>query len=312
MYFRNRFSSGTSFIVYQQGMPRVGRIEVPMERKKQEFRCRRVLLECNVKVPGYSEMIIHGRVEGKDNDVGCGVIGPTGNESKSVLIGRCLVNDSKGRIPVRVMNTSPVRRKLKKGMEIALLEPIIQITDIEKHDDPRAPNKDEAVPEHVKELYERSVVSLNQEQRETVSNLLEDFKDVFSEGPNDLGLAKDVRHRIDTGDEQPIKQRRRNIPFAKRTEADRAVADMEKCGIIEPSSSPWCSPVVLVRKKDGTRRFCVDYRRLNHITKKDSFPIPRIDATLDALRGASWFSMLDLRSGYWQVELDSASKEEIW
>lgn len=297
-------------IDYQQGMLRVGRIEVPMERKKQEFCVRRVLLECNVKVPGYSEMIVCGRVEGKDNGVGCGVIGPTGNESKNLLIGRCVVNDSEGRIPVRVLNTSPVQRKLKKGMEIALLEPIIQISDLQKHDDPQTPNKNEAVPEHLKELYEKSAVNLNQEQREKVSYLLKSFKDVFSGGPNDLGLAKEVKHRIDTGDAQPVKQRPRNIPFAKRTEADRAVADMEKYGIVEPSSSPWCSPVVLVRKKDGTTRFCVDYRRLNHITKKDSFPIPRVDATLDALRGASWFSTLDLRSGYWQVELDSASKEK--
>ena len=139
-----------------------------MEGKKQDVRCRRVLIERNIKVLGYSEMIIHGRVEGKENDVGCGVIDPSGNKSKNLLIGRCLMDDSKGSIPVRVMNTSPVRRKLTRGMEIALLEPIIQITDIEKHDDSQAPNKDKVVLEHLKELDERSVVSLNEHQRESV------------------------------------------------------------------------------------------------------------------------------------------------
>ena len=85
---------------------------------------------------------------------------------------------------------------------------------------------------------------------------------------------------------------------------------MEKQGVVEPSTNPWSAPVVLVRKKDGSTRFCVDYRRLNGVTRKDSFPLPRLDVTLDALNGATWFSTLDLKSGYWQVELEAGAKEK--
>ncbi|KRY52588.1 Retrovirus-related Pol polyprotein from transposon [Trichinella britovi] len=81
-------------------------------------------------------------------------------------------------------------------------------------------------------------------------------------------------------------------------------------GLIEPAEGPWSSPVVLAKKKEGSSRFCVDYRRLNEVTRKDAQPLPRIDATLDALAGAKWFTTLDLASGYWQVEVDKRDREK--
>ena len=85
---------------------------------------------------------------------------------------------------------------------------------------------------------------------------------------------------------------------------------MQQQHVIEPSHSPWASPVVLVKKKDGSLRFCVDYRQLNSITKKDSYPLPRVDDLLDSLSDARWFSMLDLWCGYWQVELNPVDREK--
>ena len=93
------------------------------------------------------------------------------------------------------------------------------------------------------------------------------------------------------------------LSFPKRQAAEDKIREMAAGGVIEPSSSPWAAPAVLVKKKDGSWRFCVDYRRLNEVTRKDSYPLPRIDDALDYIGGSSWFSSLDLRSGYWQVEL---------
>ena len=96
----------------------------------------------------------------------------------------------------------------------------------------------------------------------------------------------------------------------KRAEADNHVQQMLKDGIIEPSSSAWVSPIVLVRKKDGSTRFCVDYRKLNDVTIKDSYPLPLADSCFDALSGSQWFSTLDLSSGYWQVAMAPEDREK--
>ena len=85
---------------------------------------------------------------------------------------------------------------------------------------------------------------------------------------------------------------------------------MLNAGIIEPSSSAWSSPIVFVTKKDGSIRYCIDYRKLNEVSRKDSYPLPRIDDSLDALRGSKWFSCLDLASGYWQVMMDPKDKDK--
>lgn len=137
-----------------------------------------------------------------------------------------------------------------------------------------------------------------------------DYDDIFAYTPDQLGRCLLVKHRIDTGDHLPIRLRSYRTSPTNREEIDKQINEMLENDVISLSVSPWAAPVVLVRKSDGTMRFCVDYRKINAITRKDSHPLPRISEALDALGGAQWFLTLDLWSGYWQIEMDEGSKEK--
>jgi hypothetical protein len=143
-----------------------------------------------------------------------------------------------------------------------------------------------------------------------LNELLTEYEDILARYDEDYGRTNKVYHRIDTGDARPIRQPPRRIPLAKQAEVKEMLDDMQRHGVIEESDSPWSSPVVLVKKKNGELRFYVDYRKLNDVTKKDCFPLPRIDDTLDKLAGAKWFSTLDLKSCYWQVDVHPDDKEK--
>ena len=145
--------------------------------------------------------------------------------------------------------------------------------------------------------------AITPQQQNILEHFLLDHADLFAVDGSELGCTQLVQHSIDTGDHSPIYQHPRRIPFALRDQVDEMVKDMLDQRIIKHSRSPWASPVVLVKKKDGSMRFCVDYRRLNSVTKRDVHPLPRIDDTLDVLAGARYFTTLDLASGYWQVEM---------
>ena len=151
-------------------------------------------------------------------------------------------------------------------------------------------------------------IKVSSTEQEALEELLLQNNDVFALSNDELGTTE-VTHSIDTGVHPPIKQPLRRIPYALRQTVDE-MDDMLRQEVIQPTSSPWGSPVVLVKKKDGSLRFCVDYRRLNTVTKRDVYPLPRVDDILEALAGARYFSTLDLASGYWQVTMDPAAREK--
>ncbi len=149
---------------------------------------------------------------------------------------------------------------------------------------------------------------LTTEQQHQARSLLSSWESIFAQHDNDLGHVTVVKHQIPLTDSTPIRQRHRRIPPAQYEEVRKHLKDMMAAGAIRESHSPYASPIVLVRKKDGSLRLCVDYRQLNSKTVRDNFPLPRIDETLDALYGAQWFSSMDLKSGYWQIEIEEADK----
>ena len=162
----------------------------------------------------------------------------------------------------------------------------------------------------IKKLVDDIDVDLTKQQRFKIRQLLHKNEDVFATKEQPFGRTELVTHKIVTETEMPIKQPVRRPPFHLRGEAQKEVEKMLDHGVIEPSESPWASPVVLVRKKDGTLRYCIDYRKLNSVTRKDSYPLPRIDESLDSLAETQYFSTLDLASGYWQIGLDDDARQK--
>ena len=147
-----------------------------------------------------------------------------------------------------------------------------------------------------------------EEQQYAARKLLCDYAEIFSKTDLDLGKCNVLKHNMQLTDQQPFKERYRRIPPHFFEEVKQHLQEMVEVGAIRKSFSPWTSAVVLVRKKDGGLRLCIDLRKLNNRTIKDGYSLPRIDDTLDCLHGAKWFSTLDLKSGYWQVELEEEAK----
>jgi hypothetical protein len=119
-----------------------------------------------------------------------------------------------------------------------------------------------------------------------------------------LGKSNIVKHRIDTGNHEPIARKAYREDKVKRKVVKEEVEKMFKQGVIRESYGPWSFPIIIVGKKDGTKRFCLDFRALNEITVTDAYPMPRIDNLLDSFRCAKYFTSLDLLSGYWQIEME--------
>ena len=215
------------------------------------------------------------------------------------------------RVPVVLKNLTCRKVVVKKG------EPIAHVTAANAVPAMLAPKAEqESLPklsknERIKRLFEKLDLSgmkdWGEEDQQKARDLLVEFHDLFALEELEMGRTNLIKHKIRLKDETPFKERYRRIPPQQYDEVRKHLDEMIKVGAIRKSQSPWASAVVLVRKKDGSLRFCIDLRKLNERTIKDAYGLPRIEDSLDVLNGAILFSSVDLKSGYWQVEMDESS-----
>ena len=146
-------------------------------------------------------------------------------------------------------------------------------------------------------------------EKSVLEELIKNYSDIFADDPKSPNKTTAVQHRIETPNEIVYLKPRR-IPFAWECDVDKQINEMLANNIIRPSMSPWNSPILIVKKPDGSNRFVCDYRNLNAITKKDTYPLPHIKDVIDKMSGAAFWTTLDAASAYWAVPLREEDKEK--
>ena len=271
----------------------------------------------NIFIPPCSEMI----VETKCNNINIRKAFARNykplTERACIFSAKGLIENSGGVIPIVLGNLSNKSCSLPRGTIVSLLEytdnqwsEYINILSEDSNNNTfpgeNSTKEDVSFPDEL----DWSNTNLDPLQLEEVKQLVKKFSNLFMKSKNGVGTTNCVSHSIDTGEALPVNQPPYRAGYKERQVIEDQVKDLLDRKLIQPSSSPWASPVVLVNKKDGSVRFCIDYRKLNQITIKDVYPLPRIDDCLNALGNAQYFSTFDLASGYWQIPMNEKDREK--
>jgi predicted aspartyl protease len=254
--------------------------------------------------------------------------------SPGVMLARTLLASDSADAYVRVANCGPTVCRIQAGDHLASAEAVPVVPERRKRGTSEGPesgpsgdgewstpdirdlnvqpsqHEDTSGYKHVEELVSTLPAELTADQRTRAADLIKSYAQVFSKSATDLGRNSMLPHRINTANHPPVRQPLRRQPYAHQAEIERNVQEMLAAKVIEPAASAWASNVLLVRKKDGSYRFCVDMRKVNELTIKDCYPLPRIDSCLESLGGSCYFSTLDLRSGYWQTEIHEEDRDK--
>ena len=279
-------------------------------------RCCRISVLDHIEIPPDTEVVVPAYVRGVIDRKGSGVIEADSKflQTKGLLVAKALVCPLTGTVPVRIANPYEHSYKLYKNTIVASYEPIepeqiVSVNCSRANENISETCSQTEIPDHLTDLYERSITCLDTEQQVHLRELLIKYQHIFSKDSHDLGRTSLVKHEIKLlPDTEPIKQHPYRLPLAKRQEVQDEIKAMAEKDLIEPSTSPWSSPVIAVPKKKGGIRICIDYRKLNQVTIPDSQPLPRCQDCLDALGGSKWFSTMDLRSGFHQLEIHESSR----
>ena len=305
---------------------------IPIQDHQGLWVSRRVLVRRTTIIPAASQGVVEACVEpGADLPRGkVVVVDPDGSLYEvPEVVPLSSIHEWRGEtFPVIIQNNSEVEVELNVDLVLGQLKSledssvgeewvmgeipemeVVRATDVqETNDTPRSSPLGE-LPSHLTDLWERSVANLNEEQRGELHGLFVEYQDIFSRHNYDLGCTHLLQFSIDVGDHSAIKQApRRMSPQAGRA-ADEIIGELLLHKLIEPSDSPWASPIVMVKRKDGRYRMCFDFREVNKVTlNKSAWPMPRIDQTLESLAGAEYFCTTDLTAGYHQVPMREDSK----
>ena len=253
---------------------------------------------------GYAETVVSGKIDGTIN-------GDIIFEPSDLFMGRhnvstcsSICTGDEGKIPIRILNHG------REKVQLYPNETLGTVTKIDNNNVKIVQPDKETGKINYRDASEPKIDHLSQLEQHKLSDLLNVYKNVLACDDNDLGHTSVIQHTIPLENDKPLKQRPYHSPIALRQEYSKQIKSMLQNNVIRPSSSPWTSPVVLVKKKDSTYRFCVDFRKLNNVTRKDTYPLPRIDDMLDRLHNAQFFTTLDLQSGYWQIPIKEEDKEK--
>ena len=278
-------------------------------------------------IPSRSETFIMGRVKPRGGIPEQGLLEPArrSNAQRGLWAARSVVEVKDGKVPILVRNPLDEPIQLYKGQIAGILHPnpncielntepgnaetsaqTVQVNRVQGVTKQQQETRE--LPEHVHKLWQEGKENLSEDESQQLKEVLHTYQHLFV-GPDTKWTTTDkIEHHIETGDHPPIKQRARRLPVHKQEVAKEEIETMLEDKVIRPSNSAWASPIVLVTKKDGTPRFCIDFRKLNDITVKDSFPLPRTDECLDTLAGSKWFCSFDLNRAYWQVPVAEKDK----
>ena len=239
---------------------------------------------------------------------------PLGIDVQTVYV---TLADGSNRITVVLRNNTRDWLEIKKGMPIAFMvtaNEVLKVTNLfsaEQTKEQFTLTETERQDLLLEKLDLLGLRAWPQEQAEQARSLLKEYHNIFSLEKRDMGHTNATKHKIVLKDRDtlPFKERFRRILPPQLDEVREHLKLMLDAGVIHPSNNPWCNAVVIVRKKDGSLHFCIDFRKLNSLTVKDSQSLPRICETLDSLAGAAHFSTFDMNSGFWQVPMDKESKQ---
>ena len=306
--------------------------ELEFSIKKKDRKEGKIMLLKEEIIPARSMKIIQGKLLGP-GIIGKKVyIGPYDKDPNLWIangLGKIQQEGSYRMVDVGVMNASYKDQIIKNGKIYATWEAIkdeatkvdpamidkdniSQITqnqnsEIQRHQIPKKANIDN----DIEAIISKVDMDLDPNQLIELAKTIKAYQDIFRTDLIDPGSAKHLlKQRIDVGDNKPIRQKPHRNSYNERLIIRKELDNMLQSGVIRPSFSPWAAPVVLVTKKDGKPRFCIDFRKLNAITKRDVYPLPLVDDITDQIGKATFRSTLDLTKGFWQIPIEESDKEK--